>query len=250
MHCLFHILHLDSLSFISVSVQLISSDGDADTSHDTQLSMEYMGHCDGEHCEKCEGLQRVITALDKHQKFLDSRNDDNTAFLAFLDKHYPSNVLLNDYIHFVEHHADQNSIEFIRSRLQRGCESAVDCGATARHYRDRRDEKTNGNMIESNDLMDRIDSIHFMVHHLHELGLRVSVKMPGSVVDEDDEKYSKSELKTLALKEMSDEVDAKKAHFTTERLDGVANSKFTLQINKKKSGGAAKGVHGMWSLKV
>ena len=128
----------------------------------------------------CKGLERVIGALDYHQitivNSLDKKygDDPRATFTAFCDELYPKRAMLNDYIHFVEHHADPQSIEYIKGRLHFDCDSAKKCGATTRHYRDRREDSTGAKGMESNWFIDRMDSIHFMVHHLTELGLRVS----------------------------------------------------------------------------
>ena len=173
-------------------------------------------------------------------------DDPKAAFIAFCDELYPRVAMLNDYIHFAEHHADPASIEYIKSRLQMQCQNATKCAATSRHYRDRRQDVQDG--IESNWYIDRIDTIHFMVHHLTEMGLRVSAEVMESVVLSDDEKVNESVLFDHALKRMAEEVESKQVVFPTERLDGVVNAKFTLQINQGNDGGAAKGTDGMYSL--
>ena len=209
--------------------------------------------CDGKR-GYCKGLERVIQTLDYHQFLvvnpLDDKygNDPQTAFISFCSELYPKEAMLNDYIHFVEHHADPKGVEYIRSRLHFSCDSAGKCGATTRHYRDRREDSTSAKGVESNWFIDRIDSIHFMVHHLTELGLRVSMEAMESELAPDDEEQDESLLVDLALKRMGKEIESKRARFTTERLDGAANSKFTLQINEQKGSGHGVGSDGMWSL--
>ena len=211
-------------------------------------------HCDGRHPETCKGLDRVIAAMDYHQWLvvnpLDEKygDDPKAAFIAFCDELYPRIAMLNDYIHFAEHHADPASIEYIKSRLQMQCQNATKCAATSRHYRDRRQDDHDG--MESNWYIDRIDTIHFMVHHLTELGLRVSAETMQSVVISDDEKVDESVLFDHALKRMAEEVESKQDLLSNERLGGMDNVKFTLQIHEDKDGGTAKGTHGMLSLNI
>ena len=201
-------------------------------------------HCDGEG-GYCKALERVIGALDYHQITIVNSLDDKygdgprAAFTAFCDELYPKRAMLNDYIHFVEHHADPKSIEYIKGRLHFNCESAKKCGATTRHYRDRREDSTGAKGVESNWFIDRVDSVHFMVHHLTELGLRVSAEetMESAVALSDDEEEDESLLVDLALKRMGKVIEAKRALFSNERLDGATNSKFTLQIDEDESNG-------------
>ena len=154
--------------------------------------IESEDQCDGKHPGTCKGLDRMIAALDYHQftivhELNEKYGDDpKELFIAFCDELYPRTAMLEDYIHFVEHHADPSSIEYIKGRLHFKCESATKCGATTRHYRDRRNDVNNG--IEFVWCIDRIDSIHFMVHHLTELGLRVSADTLQNAVSSDDER--------------------------------------------------------------
>ncbi len=93
--------------------------------------------------------------------------------------------------------------------------------------------------------MERLDSIHFMVHHLNELGLRVSAKAMESEVVPDDEEKDEHHLTDLALKRMAEIIESKRAWFSNERLDGATNSKFTLQINEQKGSGLGVGGDGL-----
>ena len=177
--------------------------------------MECGDQCDGKHPETCKGLDRLIATLDYHQFVIVNElnekygGDPKEIFIAFCDELYPQTAMLEDYIHFVEHHADPSSFDYIKGRLHFSCDSVSKCGATTRHYRDRRNDVSNG--MESVWCIDRIDSVHFMVHHLTELGLRVSAETMQSMKGSEDDKKSDSELKDLALKRMMEEVGTKRA---------------------------------------
>ena len=140
--------------------------------------------------------------------------------------------MLNDYIHFVEHHADPKSIEYIRNRLHFDCHSVAKCGATTRHHRERRDDEHRESKDEaSNWFIDRVDSIHFMVYHLTEVGLRVSKEETmGNEAKRDDEEEDEKEFVDLALKRMDEVITAKRKAFSPQRLSGGKDSKFKLQI--------------------
>ena len=207
--------------------------------------------CDGEqHSGSCPGLERVIAALDHNQFLLKQQGDDaQSAMTAFCDSVYSKEVILADYIHFVLHHADPQSIEYIRNRLHFECESAAKCGATTRHYHGRRrDDSVGAKGMEYHSGIDRLDSIHFVVHHLNELGLRVSAEAMESELVPDDEEKDEAHLTDLALKRMAAVIESKRTLFSNQRLDGVTNSKFTLQIDEQKESGHGVGGDGLWSL--
>ena len=208
--------------------------------------------CNGHNIVICNAMNRIISAMDYHQmavnKELNTKygDDPKSAFIAFCGELYPKRAMLSDYAHFVEHHADPQSTEYIKSRLHFDCDSAAKCGATTRHFRDRRDDDKDGaNGVVTNWFIDRMDSIHFLVHHLTELGLRVSAETKESVLGPDDEKQDESLSVELALKRMGREIEAKRAALSTQRLDGTTNSKFTIQIAEQKESGTVQGGDGM-----
>ncbi len=208
-------------------------------------------HCDGDGHAECGAMVRVTTALNYHMFLVSASmaskygSDPVMAFTSFCEELYPKRALLNDYIHWVLHHHDAESAMVLRKQLHFVCESAKRCGATTRHYRDRRGDGSGAaDGVESNWFIDKMDCIHFNVYHLHELGLRVPADTAQSVLAPDGDEQDESQSVDLALKRMAETVEAKRALFSTERLDGAANSKFTLQINEQKGG------DGLWSQSV
>jgi len=197
------------------------------------------GHCDGKHSANCKALDRITAALDYHHFLVNTPlgdkygNDPKESFISFCRELYPKRSMLNDYIHFIDHHADPSSIEEIQNRLHFKCESAKNCGASSRHYRDRRHfGGVEVDKLDSDWFIRRIDAVHHMVHHLKEFGLRISSKVElQKVVDSEEDQEDDDKLVDAALKEMSKEIAAKKKEFKTERLDGTTNSKFTLNAN-------------------
>ena len=200
-------------------------------------------HCGGKN-GYCKAVERIIAALDYHQFLvnggLDAKygDDPKSVFIAFCEDLYAKSAVLNDYIHFVNHHADDEGLGYIRGRLHFQCDSVVKCGATSRHYRDRREDSHSGtnDSDASNWFIERIDSIHFMVHHLHELGLRVSMEKIQSELMIDDETEDKSILVDLGMKRMAKEIDTKRSFMSTTRLDGGENSKFTMTVEMQIDG--------------
>tara|TARA_B100001765_G_scaffold210329_1_gene171483 strand:- start:401 stop:1135 length:735 start_codon:yes stop_codon:yes gene_type:complete len=216
--------------------------------------MEGGADCGGEHGAECQAADRVVAALDYYQFLFFAASapslvaEPEAAFAAFCEEMYSKRHLRNDYIHWVLHHRDPESVQLTRSRLQFTCDSAKHCGATTRHYRDRRGDDNGADDAPSNWFTEKMDCIHFNVYHLNELGLRVSAETMESELAPNDEKQDESHLVDLALQRMTEIIESKRALFSTERLDGATNSKFTLQIDEQKESGHGVGGDGLWSL--
>ena len=112
--------------------------------------------CDGKKHEECKAVDRIVAALRYYQHLVLSANmakygkDPRVLFNKFCEDLYPKEAMLNDYIHWVLHHNDPQRVKAIRERLNYVCESAKKCGATTRHYRDRRQDGIGGDEIEAN----------------------------------------------------------------------------------------------------
>ena len=197
--------------------------------------------CDGMIYKECKAVDRIIAALEYYEHLVISPfaakygDDPRLVFDSFCRDLYPKKILLNDYIHWVLHHNDSDSLMHMRKRLHFLCESAKHCGATTRHYRDRRDDGHDADEVERSWYTDKMDCIHFNVHHLHELGLRVSVETLLSETVSDDDKDHSSSSPYVTLQRLKTEITSKAAAFSTPRLDGVNNSKFTMQISNTKA---------------
>ena len=193
--------------------------------------------CNGKQCEKCKAMERIVAALKYYQHLVLSPNtkkygdDPRLTFNSFCEMLYPKGVMLNDYIHWVLNHKDEESIKDIRKQLNYVCDSAKKCGATTRHYRDRRQDGNASDEEEANWFIEQMDLMHFNIYHLHELGLRVAAEVLESEVAPDDEKQDESQLFDLAMKRMAKEMRAKQKAFGNERLDGSANTKFSLTVD-------------------
>ena len=219
-------------------------------------NVESGDHCHGKgHCTECKAMKRIMAALDYYGVLVLGAKakklvvDPNAVFMDFVDEIYPKKVFLNDYIHWVLYHNTPEEAKAIRSALQYLCDSAKDCGATTRHYRDRRQD---GNGVEDapNEFMEKLDSMHFNIFHLQELGLRVSSEMLENEMKVDGKEMDESQLFDLGLKRMAQVIEAKRSAFSNERLDGIKNVKFNLQINEQTIDGIHAGSDGMSTCKV
>ena len=169
--------------------------------------------------------------------------DPKSTFTAFCDELYPKRMLMDDYIHWVLHHKDPENIKAIRARLHFICESAKLCGSTSRHYRERQNDRK-GADDETNWFTEKMDVLHFNVYHLQELGLRVEPDVIQKEMATAHEETDGAHLASLALQRMAEVIEAKRTAFSTRRLDGNANSKFTLQIDEQQKGGVDAGDDG------
>ena len=196
--------------------------------------------CDGDQVEECKSVDRIIAALEYYEHLVLSPfaakygDDPRLVFDGFCRDLYPKKTLLNDYIHWVLNHNDSDALMHMRQRLHFLCESAKHCGATARHYRDRRDDGNDADKVESSWYTDKIDCIHFNIRHLHEVGLRVSAETLLSETAPDDDQEDGSERADDRLKRMKKEIASKRSAFSNQRLDGANNAKFTMKIANLK----------------
>ena len=197
-------------------------------------------HCNGHDIANCDSVKRIVEALNLHQnlvKPVPAEDGSETVdwcnvFNIFRIDHYPTKSLLNDHIHFISNHVDPEGLDFVQQRLKRDCGSAAKCGATGRHFRDRAVDSNGPDAMDSNSFMDRMDSIHFMVHHLYELGLRVPVHVLAKELEAKyDDDADNGHFAEFALKRMINEIQSKKEGLQTDRFDGNGNIKFTLNVN-------------------
>ena len=192
--------------------------------------------CTSIYDKECKAVDRIIAALEYYEHLVLSPfaakygDDPRLVFDSFCRDLYPKKVLLNDYIHWVLNHNDPESLLAMRKRLHFLCESAKNCGATTRHYRDRRHDGNEEDGVESSWYTDKMDCIHFNIHHLHELGLRVSPETIQTEDAPDNDNVDEENSVDAAMKRMTKEIDSKRSAFSSQRLNGSKNSKFTVQI--------------------
>ena len=130
-----------------------------------------------------KAMDRIVAILEYHQFVMNNElnekcdGDLKKVFISFCRDIYTQKSMLDDYIAFTEHYADTKSLEEIKNRLKFHCENANKCGSTGRHYRDRRQDshKEEDDDVDTKWFIDRVDSIHFMVHHMVQLGMRVNM---------------------------------------------------------------------------
>jgi len=201
-------------------------------------------------------------------------------FIAFCFEHYKKDSMMNDYHHFMQFHTDQESIDAMKQRLYFDeCESARSCCAMKRHYRDRRSDRMYPERVGTNWCVDKIDSVHYTVYHLTEIGLRYSKKVErtlqtehsvesqgvigdddiggnddgddgdggdrgrGSSVRGDKRKADRAEKERVRR-----EVQRKRNRFRTDGLDGTKNPKFRMSVQRREKFEGNGFLHKNWML--
>ena len=166
-------------------------------------------------------------------------------FRDFCAEHYSEGALLSDYTHFVVHHSAPDSVRNIASKLQFECGGVAECGGTARHFRERGGGRPNVEEKEStNFYVETMDTLHFYLCHLEEMGLRIPTELLQTERKAVDEEQDEESLVDEVLKRMTREVMARRKVHGADRLDGATNTKFNLSTTEQKGDG----VDGVFSL--
>ena len=200
--------------------------------------------CDGrdDHAD-CPAEQRIGVVLKYSQVLMAAATSPSAQLsarqcvIAFCDTSYPKKVALSDYIDFVRHHGDDESLRSFASRLGLKCASVADCGWTQRHLRtsDEDAKESAETRPVRHACVDRLDALHFNVLHLHEVGLRAKAA--------DDAQDMKSYAKDMEEKSKTLHVD---------RFDGATNNKFNIAAAAvtSQSGALFCNIHYQISIKV
>jgi hypothetical protein len=149
-------------------------------------------------------------------------------FQEFCDKNYGQQDLLRDYIHFMDHHSNQQSVQEIAGKFQLKCDGVRECKCTSRHFTGRNEHES------SNFYVDTLDALHFYICHLEEIGLRIPKEAIQSALDAVDDEEDEHALFGAVVKALSFEVASRRKLLSVERLDGDTNNKFNISTMDKK----------------
>ena len=131
--------------------------------------------------------------------------------VEFCDVSYPAKVALADYIAFVKEMSDEVKKRQFVSRFGLQCGRVAVCAVTRRHFRGRRSDSAEEEQTHvRHGIVDRLDTLHFNLLHLTELGFRARADEEKG--DADDEAESE-ELKKAVM--------------------GIDSAKFTLSVSDK-----------------
>ena len=197
--------------------------------------------CDGkESIKECLYLVRIGYALKYYQLLCKNNNNDPNSkqiFIEFCTNSYPQ--CLQDYIHFISKHSDNDSLDKIRKYLHKNhklniCLNVNECQSTKRHYtkRNRMDKEQND---EYNFYINLFDTIHFYIYHLESFGLRVPFKSKEEEKEEinDNDNYLEcTDLRIGAIQKIIENKRKEIRYLNMERLDNTNNSKFNIMLKK------------------
>ena len=192
--------------------------------------------------QNCNCLLRIAHSLKYFKltcKDNEGLNGDQTQkFVDFCTNSYPE--CLDDYIHFISKHSNNESLDKIRNDLQKNyelniCLNINKCQCTKRHYtkRSRMDKEQSHN--EYNFYVSLFDRIHFVIYHLEALGLRVPLKSKEEEKQETNDNENYLKCTDLRIGEIQKIIENKRKgirNFNMERLDDTKNSKFNIMVKK------------------
>ena len=181
----------------------------------------------------CPSLNRLAVTLRYYQKSFDQQYRDT--FMHFINNIYPQKELLNDYIHLMRLHQDQ--IENIRNDYINNqgiikCNIKT-CPFTQRHHRISDDNKTTeSDSTEFNFIKETIDSLHFYIMHMFEVGLRIP-RMDNDIDPENEEKKDNNIYFDQDFDRIHTKIrDLNETTPSFLRFDTENNSKFNIKTDK------------------
>ena len=202
----------------------------------------------------CTYLERIGHYLKYYQLLCKNDGNDPNSKQLFIEFCTNSNGLcLDDYIHFISKHSDNESLEKIRNFLHKNhklniCSNINQCQSTKRHCirGNRIDEQQNDN--DYNFYINLFDTTHFYIYHLEGFGLRVPLKSKEKeeIKDIDDNNYL--ECTDLRIGEIQKIIQNKRKeirNLNMQRLDNTNNSKFNIMLKKPNQNETAENKSGI-----
>eukprot|EP01084_Bolivina_argentea_P003037 5667_1 len=151
-------------------------------SNDINISIDCVGSVN-----ECESTMRVLECLRYYNSLTNNTSDiDRNKLIKYCNERI---TLLNDIMHVITKHNDElEAINYIiiskQDSVLTQC-NLSNCSLSQRHFRDRRNDKSNTDDTEFLFWRDMIDSIHCYILHLYDAGLRI--KNDNNVIEELDE---------------------------------------------------------------
>ena len=167
--------------------------------------MSVVTECSGH----CPAMMRLVATMNYFHSLASEALGD---FIEFCDAQYGPKWMMEDYVHCIREHSDTSSKSKMAAALECSCSDGLSqCAVTARHYRDRNcDEQSVHFYVEI------IDTMHFNVLHLADVGLGFDVNSRVHGSDMDDN------LVDGALAEMSREILKRRRECSFQRIDATA----------------------------
>ena len=203
-------------------------------------------HDDCKEDEHCPAVQRILQSLDLFAALKSSTgpipkehgDGADEEFTEFMDRHYGESNVVIDYVHFLDRHFEPDSLRKIAKRLRFGCDAVGRCKGTQRRFRERggsgmeqKEETT------TNHYIDTLDTVHFLLCHLDETGLRVPAELLQSEIKAVDEEEDEDTLVDAVIQRMTREIASRRRVLGVDRFDGATNSKFNISTMETKVDG-------------
>ena len=175
--------------------------------------------CNAKDYSECQAMNRLFAALKYYSMLNVSENesDRNDIFTAFMCDIYPSQQLIDDYIHFNERHSSE--IETINTAIG---QCSIDlCAFTHRHHG--RNEQKSANFYS-----ETLDSFHFYLFHCFECGMRMKTER-AQMSEESKEQCGNKQYFDASFERMNKAISERK-HCTNafQRFEITKNTKFTV----------------------
>ena len=128
-------------------------------------------------------------------------------------------MMLENYMNYIQYHSDRKSIAKMAAALKCKCSvGSKRCGGMRRHFRDR-----TTSLEPIHFYVDIMDTMHFNVLHLEDVGLRVNLDLNSESVENEDNLVDDYMFK------ISRTIWSKRDQHFVDRLDDTSkNGKFSL----------------------
>ena len=191
------------------------------TMNDTNLKIFKRDYYQCSSPTDCHAIKRLCTALTYYSKLDIQKENDQNILINFMQQIYDQ--YLNDYIHLVNIHCHQ--IEEIHKSLTNNVCDIKKCVFTSRH------NKSKSNQINDPTLnlyKITMDSLHFYLYHLFDVGFRIEAKS-DDIAEETKESHNhhSSEYFDVNLRRIHSLITQRKhVGISLNRIDN--NNKFNI----------------------
>jgi len=189
-----------------------------------------------EHCgDKCLSVLRIVYSLRHYHLLLKAKkkvDNDRTLFIEWCDSVYTAALLLDDYVHVMSKHNDMASLSAMARQIKCPCSGAAECEWTGRHFRGRERDKKKKNAESVHFYIELMDTLHFNIFHLKEVGLRVD--LADAKTSDDDDGDDEDTLVDAAMLRARDIIKLKRKEYAFDRMHSTEISKFTIVGTQKE----------------
>ena len=184
--------------------------------------------------EECHALNRLFCGLNYYQK-LDTKKIKNNQqiFVAFIKDVY--SAFIDDYTHLVCIHGHE--IENIHKYLTQiqslfGTCDIKECSFTSRHYQPSESHKSPITDFTMNFYEKNMDSLHFYLLHLFQVGLRIFKIAEEEIKQQTDDESDNDKYFDATFNRINEMIKVQRDTTSFDRLKN--NNKFNLVVAEEK----------------